>query len=140
MVHANQNHVQRLSYHPYRLQNEGFKALVCLLRAGLAYAGRQGMVGTKSVPMPHFSLKREPWLVLGLYFWTLESLEALRCCGSGGQGKLCCEEHLAQVNQAGWLTLRIPVPRKLRQKEFWKPRASLGLHSETCLKIKNKKK
>lgn len=44
-VHANQNHVQRLSYHPYRLWNEGIKALVCLLKAALALYWEAGHGG-----------------------------------------------------------------------------------------------
>jgi len=69
---------------------------MCLLKAGLTCTGKQGMVGTKLVPMPHFFFKRRRWesrLFPELYFWSLEGLEALRCCGLEGHGKLSCEEH-----------------------------------------------
>lgn len=69
MVYANQKHVQRLGYHPYRLRNEGFKALVCLLKAGLVCTGKQGMVGTKPVLMPHVFIKKREGGSHG-WFWS----------------------------------------------------------------------
>lgn len=100
MVHANQKHMQRLRSHTRRLQNEGSKAVMCLLRTGLSCTRKEGMLGTKPAPVPHLGSKGrrwEPCLVLGFYFWTLEGLETLRYCGLRDQGNLCNAGHLTRL-------------------------------------------